>query len=210
MRSYPPHPPARTASCLFLSAVALACFIGACTATRDPTQIFLPPPPLDHGVNLTIYRGGDATNMPVIHIWVDTAGDTVSVRTLMTSSLQGQYSCTGPDYCPCEGPVSAGGNGYWPLFCQTNGNVLPSMDAVGSASQSYPFDMPLYLSWDWTDHLHAVVPNGTYIIHAEVSGYHYGSPGEASITVTKNGAAGSATGAVDGSQWKAITADWKP
>lgn len=183
-----------------------------CIQHLDPTQIFSPPPPLAHGVNLTVYRSGDANNTPVVHVWVETSGDTLNVKTLLTTNGGAQYSCTGPNFCPCEGPTGApgNGNGYWPLFCSTNGNVFPPTDANSSATQSYPFDMPLYFGWDWTDHSGALVPDGTYILHAEVSGYYYGSPGEASIHVTKNGSPGSATGQSDGAKWKLITADWKP
>lgn len=197
----------------FLCLAACALLAG-CAQHLDPTQIFSPPPPLAHGVNLTVYRTGDSNNTPVVHVWVDSSGDTLNIKTLLTTDGNGQYSCTRNafvDFCPCEGPATVpGGLGYWPLFCSTNGNVFPPTDANSSATQSYPFDMPLYFGWDWTDHNHAVVPDGTYIIHAEVSGYYYGSPGEASIVVTKNGSAGSATGTADGLKWKAIFADWKP
>ena len=185
-------------------------FLTACAEHIDPTQIFAAQAPLLHGVNLTIYRSGDPNNTPIIHVWVESSGDTVNVKTLLTTNGGAQLSCAGPNFCPCEGPTSAGGNGYWSLFCKTNGNVFPPTDANSSATQSYPFDRPLYFAWDWTDHLNQVVANGTYVIHAEVSGYYYGSPGEASITVVKNASAGSTTGQADGGQWKAISADWNP
>lgn len=188
-----------------------AALTAGCASHLDPTQIFTPPKPLDHGVNLTVYRSGDPNNTPVVHVWVDTSGDTLNVKTLLTTNGGAQLSCNGPNYCPCEGPLAAGGNNYWSLFCSTNGNVFPATDANSSATQSFPFDMPLYFGWDWTDHAGKVVPDGSYILHAEVSGYHYGgSPGEAMITVAKNGAAGNATGTADGNKWKAIVADWKP
>ena len=205
--------PTHRQTLLLLAACAA---LAGCVQHLDPTQIFSPPPPLAHGVNLTVYRSGDPNNTPVVNVWVDNAADTVNIKTLLTTAGGAQYSCVASNFCPCEGPVAAltpgvTGYGYWTLFCKTNGDVTPPTDANSSATQSYPFDLPLYFGWDWTDHNNAVVPDGTYIIHAEVSGYYYGgNPGEASITVTKNGAAGSTSGQADGAQWKAIFADWKP
>lgn len=195
--------PARTA---VLAALAFAC---GCAQHLDPTEIFTPPPPLAHGVNLTVYFGGDAGNTPVIHVWVNNAADNANVKTLYTTAGGGSYSCAGPNFCPCEGGLN-----YWPQFCAGlkgyNGNAAFTTDGNSSATQSHPFSMPLYFGWDWSTHDGSQVGAGSYVLHAEVSGYYYGSsPSEAQITVAKNGAAGSATGTVGG-KWELITATWNP
>lgn len=199
-----------------LLCASLAPLLAGCGQHLDPTQIFSAPPPLAHGVNLTVYFAGDAGNKPVIHVWVED-GTGANVRTLLTTGGTATYSCPSPNFCPCEGSVSDGGGlGYWPEFCHANklvnNNASFLTDANSSATQSYPFSIPLYFGWDWSTRLNgsAAGDGQTYTLHAEVSGYYYGGvPGEASVAVTAS-PAGSATGTVDGTgHWLQISADWK-
>jgi hypothetical protein len=194
----------------------LALALAGCGQNLDPTQIFNPPTPLDHGVNLTVYFAGDSGNKPVMHVWVEHAG--ANIRTLLTTNGGATYSCPGPNFCPCEG---SGAYAYWRLFCQanqaTNGDASFLTDANSSATQSYPFSMPLYFGWDWRDRNGAVVAGDTltaqtYTLRAEVSGYYYGGvAGEAWVNITKNGAGGSDQGTVDSTgRWLEIDSDWKP
>ena len=195
-----------------LSAAGLALALVGCGQHLDPTQIFTPPTPLAHGVNLTVYFAGYGGGSPVIHVWV-TNGNGANIRTLLTTNGGSTYSCGAPNFCPCEGTA-----GYWKQFCQGNllynNNTSFLTDANSSATQSYPFSLPFYFGWDWKDRTGASRDGDgqNYVLQAEVSGYYFGGvPGEASVVVSANNAAGSATGTVDGTgHWLLITADWKP
>ena len=185
--------------------------LGACAAHLDPTQIFSPPPPLAHGVNLTVYFAGSSGNSPVMHVWVADPSGT-NIRTLLTTSGGATYSCGGPNFCPCEGPSP--GNGYWSLFCASQaGSSTFLTDGNTSATQSFPFSLPLYFGWDWKDRSGGsrAGDSNAYTLHAEVSGYYFGGvPGEAWITVPATAAGAVDNGTVDGTgHWLKISADWK-
>jgi hypothetical protein len=186
--------------------LALACS-AACERVHDPTAILAPLPGAPAvGVQLKLGRQGDGV-AAITYVWVeDSSGNNLLslFRTAGFNSL--------PIGTPSQNYCTGGMRFYWPSYCAGNPNNV--LDAVSSATLVPVSDQVLVYSWDWRDRNGAVVPNGTYKLKAELSGYPYEIasvpyPAEASVTVTKNGASGSATGTNSGA-WQSISATWNP
>lgn len=185
------------------------CLSLACAKVHDPTAIFAPLPTAPAtGVQLKVGRQGDG-QAAVTHVWVEDAGGN-NILTLSTTN--GLNVLSVPNGTPLSGFCSSGMSFYWPSYCGANpGNLT---DANSHATSVYLSDTLLFYTWDWRDRTGSVVPNGTYTLKAELSGYDYEPAGfpvaaEAAVSVTKNGAAGSAAGTVNGA-WQSINATWNP
>lgn len=181
----------------------------ACAKVHDPTTIFAPLPSAPAtGVQLKLGRQGDG-QAAVTHVWVE---DSLGSNILTLSTTDGLNVLSVPNGTPIGSFCSAGMSFYWPNYCAANpGNLT---DANSHATSVYLSDTQLFFTWDWRDRTGTLVPNGTYTLKAELSGYPYEPagipvPAEASVTVTKNGSAGSASGSVSGA-WQSISATWNP
>lgn len=191
-------------------AVALALALnGGCAKMHDPTTIFAPLPSAPAvGVQLKLGRAGDG-QAAATFVWVE---DALGNNILTLDATSGSNILSVPPGTPPSGFCSSGMSFYWPSYCTANPNNVT--DANTHATVVYLADNNLFYVWDWKDRTGAVVPNGTYTLKAELSGYDYepfGLPvaAEASVTVTKNGAAGSAAGTANGA-WQSISATWNP
>lgn len=198
---------------LSLSALGLAFFSAACSQANDPTRIVAQaaqptaaptpqptPTPLPSGVQFNLRRQGDPPfGAMVMHLWVEDGGGS-DIRTLWTTNGLSSYSCPSANFCPCESI-------HWPAFCAANPSDF--VDAASSATVPYPVDTDLSVNWDWRDRAGTLVPNGTYLLRAEVSNYQSGAASLATVTVVRNASPGSATGSVSG-RLLAASASWNP
>lgn len=187
----------------------LLCLGLACAKVHDPTTIFAPLPSAPTtGVQLKLGRLGDG-QAAVTHVWVE---DSLGSNILTLSTTDGLNILSVPNGTPASNFCSAGMSFYWPNYCAANpGNLT---DANSHATSVYLSDTLLFYTWDWRDRTGTLVPNGTYTLKAELSGYPYEPAGipiaaEASVSVTKDGNAGSASGSVNGA-WQSINATWNP
>lgn len=181
----------------------------ACAKVHDPTAIFAPLPSAPAvGVQLKLGRQGDG-QAAVTNVWVEDAGGN-NIYTISTTD--GLNVLSVPAGTPSSSFCSAGMAFYWPSYCAGNPNNYT--DANSHATSVYLSDTALFFTWDWHDRNGALVPNGTYTLKAELSGYDYEPSGfpiaaEASVTVSKNGSPGTATGTVTGA-WQNASATWNP
>lgn len=191
------------------AAFGALCLSLACAKVHDPTTIFAPLPAAPAvGVQLKLGRQGDG-QAAVTHVWVEDAGGN---NILTLSTTDGLNILSVPTGTPASSFCTAGMSFYWPSYCGANPANLT--DANTHATSVYLSDSTLIYTWDWRDRTGTLVPNGTYTLKAELSGYPYEPAGfpiaaEASVSVTKNGGAGSATGSVTGA-WQSISASWNP
>jgi hypothetical protein len=134
-----------------------------------------------------------------MHVWVAVGG--VNIRELGTYA-QNYPDCSFSSPCPCENIPSK-----WPQYCTQDGN-LNHVDGVTSATVA-PGSIT-NLTWDLKDRSGTLLPNGAgpYTIQCEVSGYWYGTPGEATVSVNYTGCGGSAPGSLSGTQITSMTASW--
>jgi hypothetical protein len=172
-------------------------------------------------VDLHLRRKGDFLPA-VMNVWVEDASQ-AHVRTLWTYDVNAYGYASNPYSCflvgcPCDVSCGPAGNAeltaYWPRFWPKS-NYGAKVDAASHATASYSGDTDLLIHWDWNDSSGTPAPNGTYTLWAELSSYPYGQTAatapQASVTVTKNGASGSAPGTViQGTGFLAISADWQP
>jgi hypothetical protein len=184
---------------------ALPLALAACAKLNDPTAIFAPPPAApSRGVQLKLGRQGDGA-AAVTHVWVE---DSTGADILTLSTTTGLAVLSVPNQNTPSTFCADGMSFYWPSYCAANpGNLT---DANSHATAIYNSDSLLIYVWDWTDRSGATVPDGTYFLKAELSGYPYSDvPAEASVTVTKNGASGGASGSAGGA-WLSASAVWNP
>ncbi len=179
----------------------------ACAKVHDPTTIFGPPP--EAPVVLKLGRKGDGV-YAITHVWVeDSGGQNVLTLSTTTGLSEISYAPGTPSSGYCS--IAGGQSSFWPSYC--GANMTNQTDANTHATIGYNSDTALFFTWDWKDRSGTVVPDGTYYLKGEISGYLYPSyiADEATVTIIKDGKPGSATGTVSGvGAWLSASVTWKP